>query len=304
MDGELAYYAGRSGLTPPGQFSLDDHKFAYFAAGSGLTPARSYSLSDHQRAFYRAALAGEQAYFSRDDMEYYWWAFAVGDLSYTKSLSDLKRLAIAGNLPPVGPTEQRRNRFLNPAGAGAKSWSSIGNAATTANGTQVAGGPVANARWQKYTLTEAASGTQVIQLAPSGLLAMPVLPNTQYIVSGYALFSAGTITNIGLYQLEEFDAAGNLTSGPFLPTSVVPTAGAWGRDSQIITTASDTAFIRPKMRFLGLNAAIGDYVGVGAVLAETGSTLRSYFDGGFPDGGGNDYQWVSAADDSPSIILA
>lgn len=289
---EYDYYAARSGL--PATAKLEEHKRAFWAATIGAS-VPSDTLGELERKY--LIVVGPPAVQDRfpnlNDMRFAYFS-AVSGLA-AGSLRDHMQ---AFFLNP-GPTEQRRNLFLNPAGAGAKAWTSLGNAAVTDNGTQVAGGPIANARWRKYTLTEAASGTQVIQLAPAdGLLAMPVQPNTQYIVSAYALFSAGTVTNIGLYQLEELDASGGVTSAPFLPTSVVPAAGAWGRDSQLITTAANTAFIRPKMRFLGLNAAIGDYVGVGAVLAEKGSTLRSYFDGGFAS-----CQWVGAADDSASILL-
>lgn len=57
MDGELAYYAGISGLTPVQNFSLMDHArdagidpwdFEYWAGLSGLTPATSFSLADHK----------------------------------------------------------------------------------------------------------------------------------------------------------------------------------------------------------------------------------------------------------------
>ncbi len=58
MDGELAYWAAQSGLTPAEDYSLADHmvaagvdpipKFEYWAGLSGLAPAASYSLSDHK----------------------------------------------------------------------------------------------------------------------------------------------------------------------------------------------------------------------------------------------------------------
>lgn len=64
MDGEHAYWAGLSGLTPAAAYSLADHiraagqdpypGFAYWAGESGLTPATSYPLSDHKLA----AIAG------------------------------------------------------------------------------------------------------------------------------------------------------------------------------------------------------------------------------------------------------
>lgn len=60
MDGELAYWAGLSGLTPAKDFSLADHQRAagikppalrsYWTALSGLTPASQYSFAEHKRA--------------------------------------------------------------------------------------------------------------------------------------------------------------------------------------------------------------------------------------------------------------
>jgi hypothetical protein len=302
MPGEYEYYAARSGLASG---SLSDHQLAYFANGSGLAPAGRYSLADHRMAFHKAKLVGEALYFSGTDLAYAYWSMVTGDLTGSRSVSDLKRAAIAGNLPPLGPVEQRRNLFLNPVGAGAKAWEWFGDP-ITADGTQLTGGPASNIRWQKYTLTGAVAGAaQTLQLAPTGgVQGMPVLGGTQYVLSAYGMFSAGTVGTMGLYMMEEYDAAGVLVSSPNLTIPAAVAAGAWGRNSQVFTTQAATRFVVPNYRFTAANMSAGAFLGVGGVLSELGSVLGSYFDGSFPDGGGNDYQWAATADDSASILMA
>lgn len=62
MDGEHAYWAFLSGLTPAQNYSVADHMVAagadvhpprsYYVPLSGLTPAESYSFADHKAATY------------------------------------------------------------------------------------------------------------------------------------------------------------------------------------------------------------------------------------------------------------
>jgi hypothetical protein len=81
MDGELAYWASLSGLSPAEAYSVADHKraagveqepkFEYFAPLSGLTPVEGYSLADHMAALY----AGGAAAFTPESIEGLsgWW---------------------------------------------------------------------------------------------------------------------------------------------------------------------------------------------------------------------------------------
>lgn len=62
MDGEHAYWAALSGLTPAQNFSVADHMVAagqkvhpprsYYTPLSGLAPAESFSFADHKRETY------------------------------------------------------------------------------------------------------------------------------------------------------------------------------------------------------------------------------------------------------------
>lgn len=111
MDGELAYYAALSGLTPAEAFSLADHKFDYFSGVSGLAPAQEYSLSDHMRAYYRAQMPGAPDYFSLADLEYLWFrTLAVFDAG--RSIADMKAEVFANPGPPPVPFE---HTFLQSA---------------------------------------------------------------------------------------------------------------------------------------------------------------------------------------------
>lgn len=289
---EFDYYASVSGL--PASAKLEEHQRGYWCDHLGLPyPSSQFSLGELELLYIRTSWVPNPPDLTLDEARHRYFQQRSGlpaGMATTDYMQDFF-------LSP-GPVEVRRNLFLNPAGAGAKAWTSIGNHAVTANGTQAAGGPVANARWQKFTLTEVAAGTQVIACAASGLNGMPALGGTQYIVSGYGLRSAGTATQMGLYQVEEYDAAGVLISAAILTIPAAPAAGAWGRSSQVITTDPNTRFLVPKMRFSSASMAIGDYFGVGAILAELGSTLNPYFDGGFASA-----QWAGTVDDSASILL-
>lgn len=292
MDGEFAYYAARSGLTPPERYSLADHEFAYFSGVSGLPVDRS--LADHKRAFYRTSLGGAPAYFDLADLEYAYMAAALGVTGQAQSFDDLKRQFV---LIPAGPVELRRNFATDPTGSGTK-WTETTGWATKS--TQTASPPIAGMSYQRFTMNSAlVFDTVTIELCPVGTGAWPIDPSSQYIVSTYMRLNAGSSTDRGITGYFAYDSAGVTVNNSSGSGNGAAAVGQWYRSQLTIPTVNaSAAYLRALVRFFNTSMAIGDSLDVAAALVEKGTTLDTYFDGNFPS-----CQWTGPVNNSASILL-
>lgn len=120
--------------------------------------------------------------------------------------------------------------------------------------------------------------------------------NTAYIHSVYVRSNKAQ----SIYLMAQYQTSASANVNAVQSSAVVLTPNVWTRINIAGTSGASVDRVVLSATASGSLWAVNDTLDMDCILIETGSTLRGYFDGSYPDGNGIDYQWTGAANGSTS----
>lgn len=234
----------------------------------------------------------------------------VGLTNSQKSSRDNERVgdveAIVNNLesfyvtgaPATTETTNITNLSPNPAlGSNSTGWVTSNDGTPGVNSHQISGGPTGiTSNFYRREASSVATGDSIrIWVVGAGTSAIPASPNTTYMFSGYMRSSFYLTDGIDI-RVQQSNSGGSTTSDLTGPSSTPQAPNVWQRVVRFFTTGSDTAYVRPKLEFLGLTGApTGSTFEATAFMMVQGTGLYDYH-----DGSSSGWSWNGTAHNSTS----